>query len=222
MLSATALVLCSALPAVAQDKFKQGPGNTYFVSCLTDSSGTFSGSKNERSEVSHSPDGSTLAYTETVATYSQECRNSSDLYLKTQDKTNYKLVFQRTGTSGEMGNGIRIVAWSKNSGFLLFEVLKWQYGSDAPAENEMWVYNVRTGSCAQLQINELREVFGAGCLVDIEPIGFVSDDVVGLQVLARQYYEPEGDMRKPECLEKQGTWYYDLNSNEITPPQGNN
>lgn len=220
LLIAAALILGAARAAIAQDKFKQSPGNTYFVTCFTDSSGTFSSGNNVRSEVSDSPDDSTVAYTETVATYSQEmCSNTSSLYIKAENKTDYKLAFQRRGTSAEMGNGIRIVAWSENSGFLLFEVLKWQYGSDAPAENELWVYNIHTGACAELQVSAFYEVFGEGCLVDIEPAGFVSDDVVGLQVSAKQYYEPEGDMRKPECLEKRGTWYYDLSSNEITPPE---
>lgn len=219
LLIATAVVLC-ALPAIAQDKFNQGPGNTYFVNCLTDSSGGFSGGKSVRSEVRDSPDGTAQAYTEALAAFSQgQCSNTSTLYVKAAKEADYKIVFQRTGTSAEMGNGIRIVAWSKNSRVLLFEVLKWQYGSDAPTENELWVYNGDSGSCTQLRISEFREVFGAGCLVDIEPTGFVSDGVVGLHVSARQYYEPEGDRAKPACLEKQGTWYYDLSSNEVTPPE---
>jgi hypothetical protein len=220
LLIATALILGAAPSAIAQDKFKQAQDNTYFVTCFTDSSGTFSSGNSVRSEVFHSPDDSALAYTETVATYSQEmCSNTSSLYIRTENKTDYRLAFQRTGTSAEMGRGIRIVAWSKNSGFLLFEVSKWQYGSDAPAENELWVYNTHSGACAELQVSAFYEVFGEGCLVNIEPVGFVSEDVVSLQVSAKQYYEPEGDMRKPECLERQGTWYYDLSSNEVTPPE---
>lgn len=197
-----------------QDKYRESPENTYFVSCGQQPPYV---SKTAQSHILISPGKSHRAYTIASAEVSSgNCVNNSKLFVQSPEKSaQYEIVFLQVPTELERGNGIRIIDWSRDGNSLLFDVLFWQYGSDAQTENEVWVYNSSSGVFSQLGIKKFYKKYGEGCMVDIEPLGFSYDGEVILKISVKQEYDEEGDKLTPLCVEKQELWSYNLSSYQV-------
>jgi len=157
-----------------------------------------------RSPVVVSPDGKHSAYVETKANWVHgQCVNSSRVFVQ-NDSGSYETVFLQEPTEMLMGNGIRVIDWSKDSSSLLFQVQEWQWASDADPTSEVQIYYARTGVFKTVPLEHEIASFGDGCLVTVQPLGFSQAGEVAVRLSAKQYFEPEGEARKPPCNAKQG------------------
>jgi len=114
-----------------------------------------------------------------------------------------------------LGNGIRLVDWSKDGEYLLFDVLRWQWGSDAPPSNEVWVYLATTGIFKQIDLNEKIAGFGKDCLVSVDPLGFAANGQVAVRLSAIGSFEPDTWAPKPGCSVERQTWLFDPRKDQL-------
>jgi hypothetical protein len=173
-------------------------------------------SRTAQSPVAVSPDGKHSAYVETKANWIHgQCVNSSRVFVQ-NDSGSYETVFLQEPTEMLMGNGIRVIDWSKDSSALLFQVQQWQWGSDADPTSEVHLYDAKTGIFKTVPFEHEIAKLGDGCLVTVQPLGFSDAGEVAVRFVAKQYFEPEGEPRKPACNAKQGIWIFDRKSNRLT------
>jgi hypothetical protein len=173
-------------------------------------------SRTAQSPVAVSPDGKHSAYVETKANWIHgQCVNSSRVFVQ-NDSGSYETVFLQEPTEMLMGNGIRVIDWSKDSSSLFFQVQQWQWGSDADPTSEVQLYDATTGIFKTVPFEHEIASFGDGCLVTVQPLGFADTGEIAVRLLGKQYVEPEGEPRRPACNTKQGTWIFDPKSNRLT------
>jgi hypothetical protein len=113
-----------------------------------------------------------------------------------------------------LGNGVRLIDWSKDGTQLLFDVLLWQWGSDAPPSSEIWIYNADTGVFKRLPLTGQIASFGEGCLVSVDPLGFTAVGKVAVRLTASQYLEP-GETRPSACSSETQVWLFDARTNQV-------
>jgi hypothetical protein len=192
-------------------KFTRSPNNPYNVNC-----GDKPPYKSQaaRSPVLSSPDGNRDAYAEAKARWVGSCVNTSALFVRDKDGA-YQLVFLQEPTEELVGNGIRLIDWSKDGTQLLFEVIRWQDGSDAGPSNDIWIYNATTGVFTAAPIEHIFKSFGAGCFTTVEPLGFSTTGTVAMHFSAKQDVDEEGKIVSPKCDKKCGTWLFDPRRNNL-------
>lgn len=201
--SCAALVLTVLLP---RQGCTQDLSNTLNVSC-----GGKLTAKDVKSSVLTSPQNANRAYSEiSVRPSARNCANSSRLFVQSPWRgKQYNLVFLQEPTDLQQGNGIRIVDWSRDGRLLLFEVILWQYGSDARPDKDILIYDTKSGVFSPLRFEDFIRQFGEGCFVTMNPAGFSPDNQAVLEVTARQDYDEEHHPVKPRCAERKGLWSYD-------------
>jgi hypothetical protein len=200
-------------PATTPDpKFTQSPNNPYNVNC-----GDIPPYKSQsaRSTVLSSPDGNRDAYAEAKARWVGSCVNTSAVFVRDKDGA-YQLVFLQEPTEELVGNGIRLIDWSKDGTELLFDVIRWQDGSDAGPSNEIWIYDATTGVFTPVPIEHIFKSFGDGCFTTVEPLGFSAIGTVALEFSAKQDFDEEGKIMLPKCNKKRGIWLFDPRSGKLT------
>ena len=216
-LSALAVMALIAGSAALPQQPRQELEKTLNVSC-----GASSVAKTARSAVLASPQNRNRAYTEvSVSTTPGNCANNSKLFIASSSSgSHYKLVFLQEPTELQTGNGIKIVDWSHDDRLLLFEVIQWQYGSDARPEEHILIYDSQSGVFLPVRVDFV-EKFGPGCVMKIDPLGFSSTNQAILEISARQDYHEEGAPLTPRCAEQKGLWSYDPSSYKVKPlPSG--
>ena len=192
-------------------KFTRSSTNPYNVNC---------GDKppyklqSARSPVLSSPAGNRDAYAEAKARWVGSCVNTSAVFVRDKDDA-YQLVFLQEPTEELVGNGIRLIDWSKDGTELLFDVIRWQDGSDAGPSNEIWIYNGTTGVFTTVPIANIFKSFGDGCLTTVEPLGFSATGTVALEFSAKQDFDEEGKIMLPKCNKKRSTWLFDPYGNKL-------
>ena len=210
-LRASAFFLCSVVIAVllSYEGPAQDLGKTLNVSC----GGKFA-AKDVKSSVLISPRNESRAYSEVSVTASAgNCANSSRLFVQSPSSgKDYNLVFLQEPTEMQRGNGIRMVDWSSDGRSLLFEVILWQYGSDAGPQKDILIYDSRDGVFSRLGLDDFIGHFGESCLVTVNPLGFSPNDQPILEITAKQDYDEEGHPLSPACNEQKGLWSYDRSS----------
>lgn len=203
---------CFAAASLAQQP-PQDLGITLNVSCSDNSRPT---PKTLRSPVLLSPRNHKRAYTEvSVNVALGNCANQSKLLIESKGPNDhFDLVFLQEPTQMQRGNGIKIVDWSHDGRRLLFQVIAWQYGSDAPPENEILVYDTQSDVFLPVRL-DLAEHFGQGCVTRIDPLGFSPEDQVILEISAKQDYDEEGHQLQPPCTGYEGLWSYNPSSYRV-------
>jgi hypothetical protein len=167
--------------------------------------------KTLRSPVLISPRNRKRAYAEVSASVALgNCANQSKLFIQSRGVSHhYNLVFLQEPTEMQRGNGIRIVDWSHDGRRLLFETIRWQYGSDARPHKDILIYDTGSGVFSPVRLEGLFKRFGESCFVTINPVGFSAENQAVLEVSARQDYDEERHPLKPRCAERKGLWSYD-------------
>lgn len=167
-----------------------------------------------------SPDGSRAAYASAKALWVMgSCVNTSYIFVR-KGASPFEIAFLQEPTEEQSGNGIRIIDWSKDGRRLLFDVLRWQWGSDAETTNQIWLYYSETGIFKATPMKTFIRNAGKGCFTTVEPLGFSKDGAVAIKVTAKQGYDIEGEMRKPACKESQDVWLFDPTTNVLTQTSG--
>jgi hypothetical protein len=155
-------------------------------------------SRSARTPILSSPDGQKEAYAEASArAQGEHCSNRSAVFVR-QNGDAFELIFLQQPEEMLLGNGVRIIDWSKDGTKLLFDVLRWQYGSDAGPEDELWIYG-----------------FAGACYVSLEPLGFSEAGEVAMRVSAKQKRDVDGEIVPPKCEEGRGGWLYDPATNRL-------
>jgi hypothetical protein len=119
-------------------------------------------SQSARSRVLLSPDGNREAYAEAKAQWVGSCVNTSYVFVSAKNSAS-QLVFLQEPTEELVGNGVRLIDWSKDGTKLLFDVIRWQDGSDAGPINDIWIYNAVTGIFTAVPIEHVLGTFADGC-----------------------------------------------------------
>ena len=192
-------------------------GDTLNVSCTVEATGNGLTPRKVTSPILLSPDKAKRAYTEVAANVALgNCANNSRLFLQSPSTGNrYSLVFLQEPTELQRGNGIRIIDWSPNGHLLLFEVIVWQYGSDARPGKDIFVYDSKAGVLFPVPVQNFAKQFGEGCVVDIDPLGFSSENRAILRVTARQEYDEESHPVQQACRGEAGLWLYDSTTYKV-------
>ncbi len=186
------------------------------VTCLS-KAGNFDGSRWGRSPVLVSPDGRYRAYAESEAiafipspgedSYAGPlCANTSRLFVQRPEARDYTLMFQQEAAANDLGNGIRVVDWSPDSRFLLVQVNRWQYESDA-AGFDLLLIDPFFGTVRKPDHNRLfSERFQKECFMWVNALGFTEDDKIVLE--ASDFWPSEEPYGTPEqaCVKKRSIW----------------
>ena len=168
---ATALALAAGLVGVCfcasqnPTATAKSPNDPYYLSC---------GEKEpyashiRRSDVLVSPDGKHSAYVEVKANWFHgQCVNSSKIFVQSNSGP-FEIVFLQEPTEMQMGNGIRLIDWSRNSNSLLFEVQQWGWLSDAGLSHEVQIYDAVPGVFKTVPLEHEIANLSDGCLHDTE------------------------------------------------------
>jgi hypothetical protein len=197
-----------------QATFTRSPSNPYNVNCGDQPPYK---SQSARSTVLSSPDGNRDAYAEAKARWVEEgsCVNTSAVFVRDKDGA-FQPVFLQEPTQELVGNGIRLIDWSKDGRELLFDVIRWQDGSDAGPSNEIWIYDATTGVFTPVPIKHIVKSFADGCFTAVEPLGFSATGTVALEFSAKQDSDEEGKIMLPKCHKKRVTRLFDPRGNKLT------
>src|SRR3984893_12454850 len=213
----------SASPALGQKistvqlpESAPSPENPYNVNCGNKPPYK---SQSARSRVLLSPDRNREAYAEAKSQWIGSCVNTSAVFVRAKSNA-YQLVFLQEPTEEMVGNGVRLIDWSKDGTNLLFDVIRWQDGSDAGPSNEIWIYNAVTGVFTTVPIEHVLKGFGGGCFTSTEPLGFSATGTVAVQFLTKQDFDEEGKMVLPKCGRTLSTWLFDPRTNLLAQMPG--
>jgi hypothetical protein len=178
-------------------------------------------SRSARSRVLSSPDGKGEAYAEAKARLGLQgaCTNTSAVFVR-QSGGAFELVFFQAPieepTGEDFGNGVKLIDWSKDGAMLLFDVLRWNYASDAGPFDDLWIYHATDGALQKVPFDRISRTFGAGCNISFEPLGFSAAGEVVMRFSAQQGHDVDGEISLPRCDEKRVAWLFDPGSNRLT------
>lgn len=178
-------------------------------------------SQSARSRVLSSPDGTREAYAEAKARVDSEggCTNTSAVFVR-QSGGAFELAFFQAPTDEPtgilFGNGVKLIDWSKDGAMLLFDVLRWNYSSDASPGDDMWIYYATDGALKNVPLDRIFRRFGEGCDVSFEPLGFSAIGELVMRFSAKQSYDVDSEIVLPKCDEKRVAWLFDPASNRLT------
>ncbi len=199
--------------------------NNRLATCYVEQTGGFAGPMLVRSQVLVAPDGEHRGYTESLAGggvklpsatggwLSPECANITKLFVASKREQEFKQALTVTPTEYTLGNAIRLVDWSPDSRYLLFELFLFQWGSDFGGR-DLVLYDAQSGSSSDPQrpYEAFKKWAGRGCSATIEPLGFSGEGKVVLKVWPSYPIAPESNEPVTEsdsCLKKPGIWLYD-------------
>ncbi len=134
----------------------------------------------------------------------ESCENYSTLFVSKDPAKRFENVFvARPVKGGPQGNGLQLIDWSPNSGYLLADLLTWWYASEGWVHN-VAVYSVQGGSVAKLDLNSAfsRHV-KKQCSMDGKLLGFLQDGRVVFQ--AWGVPDEEGE----SCVSRKSLWAVD-------------
>jgi hypothetical protein len=168
-----------------------------------------------------SPDDKREAYAEVKARAAseQDCKNTSAVFVR-EGGGAFDLVFFQAPIAEPTGmldgNGVKLIDWSKDGAMLLFDVLRWNYSSDAPPGDDLWIYYARDGALKQVPLRTIFRRFSDGCDVSFEPLGFSVVGEVLMHFSAKQGYDVDGEPNLPKCEAKRVAWLFDPGSSRLT------
>ena len=186
------------------------------------------GSQVVRTPVFTSPDGRYRAYVEEEADAFKipkndvhrwsavECANTTRLFVAGPGQGPFRLVFLQVPDFSHILNSIALIDWSPDSRQLIFE-LNWSTYDTDFFPNCLLLYDPAYGYFKECGFAEA--AFSAKvnkeCSVLVEPLGFFPDGKVVLT--AQPYYDVDGEMAEPACVNKKGTWLLDPHGGNLSP-----
>jgi len=119
-------------------------------------------------------------------------------------------------TGEDFGNGVKLIDWSKDGAMLLFDVLRWNYASDAGPFDDLWIYHATHGLLQKVRLDRIFRTFDGGCDVSFERRGFSAAGEVVLRLSAKQGHDVGGEISLPRCNEKSVAWLFDPGNQRLT------
>jgi hypothetical protein len=229
-LSVSALAFGQSSPQASSkhlsDEYKQSPTNTSYVSC---------GDKppyKARTAVSPvllSPNGENAAYVKVRLSLDGPvgCSNETELFVRSGKNGIFKRVVDMRSSEQYSGNGIKLVDWSPDSNYLLLEILRWQYASDAGAYERLGLYDVHDEHGYSPYTGNVFPVNPADCLTSTRALGFINRKHFLIKAHSEPYFDPgEDEPRNKECAMPDQLWSVRIGdsslkrvSNRLKPPR---
>ena len=192
------------------------------MSCYDASTGSLVGSRSLRTSVLVSPDGGFRAYAESDAVATgPECRNTSKLFVGSQDSQSFGLVLTVKASSQAPGNSIDIIDWSPTGHRLLLAQGFWQYGSDVGGTS-VRIYDADSHrlSSEGLVDEAFSRYVGKKCAATFLPLGFSRN---GTAVVQAEPYFDYGEDKAAEnsCVQQHSSWLLDSSMPSVRQLAGN-
>lgn len=163
--------------------------------------------------------GRRAAYVEVVATkpsspvFGAECANTTRLLVSHRGGP-FRPAILIEPKRVRLGNGMKIVDWSRDSNLLLLEEYDWQWASDAPIGHHVVIFEPASGATHELEMDVLTDGRSSErCTADVRVLGFTADNgvVVEAQIFTGLEMGEELEDVAPEerCEEVTETWVFD-------------
>ena len=144
------------------------------------------------------------AYAEVQAAWgdtSEDCGVTARLFVTRRDSSgpNPKPVFEKTPTPEQLGNGLRVVDWSRDGRQLAFEFSWWQPNSDVAGKRAM-LYDVDRGVVREVALQRIfRSTLGRSCDVRLDGVrGFTPEGEMVVDV--GDYVDVYEPSKVPACF----------------------
>ena len=210
-------ILLAACAAVSAQK----PSTSHFA-CAEQQRGL----RHIEGPVLSSPDGRWRAYVRAEAEMRTTgdalgCFNTTSLFVKTSGDSAFQSVYVKKPEPYLQGNGLKLIAWSRQGHVLAAELQWWQYASDVGGMS-LLLYDADKKRAWEPELGALFDKqFGKKCAYVIgRVIGFDSHDRVLFE--AGDYYEEADDAPVPEtrCLGHRSIWALDATAAKLSelPP----
>jgi hypothetical protein len=208
------LLFAGAPQASKNDEPLVSATNPTYLSCTfwTGKRWSKPAARSVRTSVARSPKGF-LAYGEVkVTVQSDDCENTTTLYVAAGEGKEFRNVYKKEGG----GNGIRIIGWSPEGDQLLAEVTSWAYETDTGFEYTPVIYNAATSTAQENSALEkaLSDHMGKDCSFEHNLIRWKTNR----QVLVRisPYQDVDGS-DEYSCVKQPKLLSYDLQTNSLIP-----
>jgi hypothetical protein len=215
-IAASACQLCASVQ-VGEKTTSKGPSMGTYATCYDESTGKLIGSQESRTAVLTSPDGRYHAYSESQAVASrtadgasEECQNTSTLFVAGPNSQNFHAVLVIKPLSERHGNDIGIVDWSPAGHYLLLSQGWWEWGSEVGG-TVVRTYDADSGNfTSDSRVDEgFRRYVGKACAAVFQAVGFSPR---GRAVVAVEPFFDYGEDRPSQdsCVQKKGFWLIDF------------
>jgi hypothetical protein len=190
--------------------------NTLFVDCHENE-------KPQRvlSSVALSEGGTWRAYVEVNVQSNLGCLQTTRLWVAKANHP-YRILYLIPPKRDAAGNGMELLGWARNSRMLLAKTELWQYGSDAPSEQQVLALDAGTGEVYEPELEAmLQDRKDKQCGFRVIDAGFSSDTNVVILVRAKFFTfvevdETESDVPAAKrCGDTEETWSFNYATWEV-------
>jgi hypothetical protein len=208
------LLFAGAPQANKNDEPLVSATNPTYLSCTfwTGKAWSKPAARSARTSVVRSPKGF-LAYGEVkVTVQSDDCENTTTLFVATGEGKEFKSVYKKEGS----GNGIRIIGWSPDGDHLLAEVTSWTYETDTGFEYTPVIYDAATSTAQENSALEkaLMDHLGKDCSFEHNLTHWKTNRQVLVKV--SPYQDVDGS-DEYSCVKQPKLFLYDLQTNSLIP-----
>ncbi len=190
--------------------------NTLSVECLGNEK-----PKHVLSSVALSENGAWSAYVEVNIQGDSGCLHTTRLWVAEADHP-YRLVYLVPPKRDFAENGMEILGWARNSRMLLAKTELWQYGSDAPDQQQVLALDAATGEVYEPELEAmLQGRKDKQCTFRVTDAGFSSDKNVVILVRAKFFTALEVDETESDvpaakrCGNTEETWSFNYATGEV-------
>ncbi len=179
---------------------------TKLATCYDRITGKVTGTMLVRRPTLASPNGKWQAYAVIKAVSEHGgCESTSRLFVRSSGEKQFHPVLVQKPKADQLLNDIRLIDWSRDSHYLLIDLVLGQWGSDAGGTVPL-VYDAWKGTFWQRAKvrNAVHAQAGKLCDFYAASIGFAPDDGVVLRI--RPVFEIEGPLERNSCVNKAGLW----------------
>jgi len=161
------------------------------------------------------------AYVEVDVKSDPGCLHTTRLWVAKANHP-YRLVYLVPPKRDLAENGMEILGWARNSRMLLAKTELWQYGSDAPDEQQVLALDAATGEVYEPDLDAmLQDRKDKQCAFRVTDAGFASDKNVVILLRAKFFTALEVDETESDvpaakrCGDTEETWSFNYATGEV-------
>ena len=161
------------------------------------------------------------AYVEVDVQSDLGCLHTTRLWVAKANHP-YRLVYLVPPKRDLAENGMEILGWASNSRMLLAKTELWQYGSDAPDEQQVFALDAATGEVYEPDLEAmLQDREDKQCAFRVTDAGFASDKNVVILLRAKFFTALEVDETESDvpaakrCVDTEETWSFNYATGEV-------
>jgi hypothetical protein len=183
--------------------FIEGPANTYYVTCGDSQKPV---SNTAESKKIAAPRTNRVAFARVRAETGPDswCRNTSELFIADSASHEFQSVWRLRAGDLE-GNGIKLIDWSPDGRYLLFDLAQWPYTHRWG--NSVMVYDVDLKIASTLETSRVFRGEPQDCFREVRGIGFTPNSQVVIRATSIVDYEYGTDeVINPACPKYSRLW----------------